>query len=46
MVICANDDQHLSVLIYKFYTRKYKQRLLYPYDIDVLISDYLNQLNV
>lgn len=45
-LFAPNDDQHLSVLIYKFYTRKYKQRLLYPYDIDVLISDYLNQLDV
>lgn len=40
-----HDDTRLSKLIHNYYLNRYKQNLLYPYNIDILISSYLKEIN-
>lgn len=37
--------KRLSFLIEQYMEHRYEQKLKYPYDINVLVSDFLNQLN-
>lgn len=39
------DYKHLAQLIYRYYTKRDKQKLLYPYDITSLINNYLANIN-
>lgn len=39
-----DDYERLSYLIEQYMENKYEQKLIYPYDINVLVSDFLNQL--
>ena len=39
-----DDYERLSYLIEQYMENKYEQKLIYPYDIDVLVSDFLDQL--
>lgn len=40
-----HDDTRLSELIYNYYLNRYKQNLRYPYNIDILISSFLKEIN-
>lgn len=40
-----NNDEELATLIYKYYKNRYKQILCHSYDINILIKDFLKEIN-